>query len=193
MALDAELVAEAYAQAIGQHHQPRRDDLAIGQRELLPFRTGRDVGHLSVDELGGGHDFRPHRADQRVVHDAVLAARLLVEQVAESRDPVFAVIGGRAGHRIGDSGLVEAAELLAAADFLDAEVEWIDLMWVDQNSRNTRASQHGGRSRAGQAAADDRNVDVPHMESQPGCDTFAPRMANKSLAGRPVFARIPRE
>jgi hypothetical protein len=40
-----------------------------------------------------------------------LAARLLVEQVAESRDPVFAITGGRAKHRIGDSGLVEAAEL----------------------------------------------------------------------------------
>lgn len=57
------------------------------------------------------------RAGQRVVHDAVLPARLLVEQVAESRDPVFAVMGGRAKHRIGDSGLVEAAELLVALIF----------------------------------------------------------------------------
>jgi hypothetical protein len=52
------------------------------------------------------------RADQCVVHDAVLAT-----QVAESRDPVFAVMGGRAQRRIGDSGLVEAVELLVALIF----------------------------------------------------------------------------
>ena len=62
-----------------------------------------------------GAGSRPDRGDQRIVHDAVLAARLLVEQVAESRDPVFAVMGGRAQHRIGDSGLIEAADLLLAA------------------------------------------------------------------------------
>ncbi|MEH2533291.1 hypothetical protein V1277_000325 [Bradyrhizobium sp. AZCC 1588] len=45
--------------------------------------------------------------------------------------------GGRAQHRIGDSGLVEAAELLGAADFSDAEVEWIDLMRVDQIGRDS--------------------------------------------------------
>jgi hypothetical protein len=101
-------------------------------------------------------------AYQRVVHDAVLATRLLVEQVAESRDPVFAVMGGRAKHRIGDSGLVEAAELLVAADFFDAEVEWIGLMRIDQERRDTCASEHGGRGRAGKAAADDRDVGVFH-------------------------------
>ncbi|MDE5452564.1 hypothetical protein GWE18_06700 [Bradyrhizobium sp. CSA112] len=102
---------------------------------------------------GRGYDLRLDRADQRVIHDAVLAAgRLLLQQVAESRDPVFAVMGGRAKHRIGDSGLVEATELLVAADFFDAEVEWIGLMRIDQNSRDARASEHGGRGRAGKAA-----------------------------------------
>ena len=191
LALDAEIAAQPDTQAIGQHHQPRRDGFAVGQRELLPLRAGRDIGDLGVDEFGGGRDFGPDRADQRVVHDAVLAARLLVEQIAESRDPVFAVMGGRAQHRIGDSGLVEAIELLVAADFFDAEVERIDLMRIDQDGRNPRASEHGGRGRAGKAAADDRNVGVLHGESQPGCDTFAPGMANKGLAGRPALVRIP--
>lgn len=94
LALDAEIAAQSDAQAIGQHHQPRRDRFAIGQRELLPLRAGRDIGHLGVDEFGGGGDFGADRADQRVLHDAVLAARLLVEQIAESRDPVFVVMGG---------------------------------------------------------------------------------------------------
>jgi hypothetical protein len=35
----------------------------------------------------------------------------------------FAVMGGRAKHRIGDSGLKESAELLVTADFSDAEVD----------------------------------------------------------------------
>ena len=75
---------------------------------------------------------------------------------------------------------MEAAELFVAADFLDAEVEWIDLVGVDQNSLDTRASHHGGRSRAGQAAADDRNVDVPRKESRPGCDILHPEWQTKA-------------
>jgi hypothetical protein len=35
-------------------------------------------------------------------------------------------------------------ELLVAADFFDAKVEGIDLMRIDQNSWNPRASEHGG-------------------------------------------------
>ena len=137
LALDTEIAAQPDTQAVGQHHQPRRDRFAVGQRELLPLRAGRDIGDLGVDEFGGGGDFGADRADQRVVHDAVLAARLLVEQIAESRDPVFAVMGRRAQHRIGDSGLVKTIELLVAADFFDAEVERIDLVRIDQNGRNS--------------------------------------------------------
>ena len=66
----------------------RGSGLAVRQRTSLPLRAGRDIGHLGVDEFGAD------RADQRVVRDAVLAARLLVEQIAESRDPVLAVMGG---------------------------------------------------------------------------------------------------
>jgi hypothetical protein len=89
-------------------------------------------------------------------------------------------MGRRAKHRIGDSGLVEAPELLVAADFFDAEVEWIDRMRVDQNRRNSRASEHGGRGRAGKAAADDRDVGVSHGQFRPRSASFAPRKANKS-------------
>jgi hypothetical protein len=40
---------------------------------------------------------------------------------------------------------VESAELLVAADFFDAKVEWIGLMRIDQDRRATPASEHGGR------------------------------------------------
>ncbi|XIA62142.1 hypothetical protein ACFIOY_21035 [Bradyrhizobium sp. TZ2] len=45
-------------------------------------------------------------------------------------------------HRISDSGPVNAIELLVAADFFDVEVERIDLVRVDQDCRNSGASEH---------------------------------------------------
>jgi hypothetical protein len=87
------------------------------------------------------------RADQRVLHGA--GDSLLVQQVAESRDPVFAAMGSRTQHRIDDSGPVRTATRLIAVDFFDAKVERMDLVRVDQDRRDTRASRHGGRRRAG--------------------------------------------
>ena len=57
----------------------------------------------------------PQRADQRVIHDAELPARLPVRLKIESGEPVFAVIGGGAKRRIGDSRSVKAIDLLVAA------------------------------------------------------------------------------
>ena len=187
LALDAEIAAQPDIQPVGKHHQPRRDRLAVGQRELLPLGAGRDLHDLGVDQFGGLGDFGPDRHDQRVVHDAELLARLLVEQIAEARDPVFAVMGGRAQHRIGESGLVKRSSWVAAAQFFDAEIERIVFMRIDQERRNPGASEHRGRSRAGKAAADDRNVGVPH--GNPGLETpcFAPGKANKGLAWRPAL------
>jgi hypothetical protein len=47
-------------------------------------------------------------------------------------------------------------------------------MRIDQDRRNTRAPEHGGRGGFGEATADDRNVGVLHLESQPGCDILYP-------------------
>src|SRR4051794_24483389 len=99
-------------------------------------------------------DFGADCADQRVVHDAELPARLLVEQVAETGDPVFAAMGGRAEHRIGNPGPVESIELFVAVQFLDTEIERVGLMWIDQDVGYPGAAEHGGRGRAGEAAAD---------------------------------------
>jgi hypothetical protein len=41
-------------------------------------------------------------------------------------------------------------------------------MRIDENRRNARASEHCGSRRAGKAAADDRNVSVPHGLSRLG-------------------------
>jgi hypothetical protein len=79
---------------------------------------------------------------------------------------------------------VESAELLVAADFFDAKVEWIGLMRIDQERRDTCASEHGGRGRAGKAAADDRDAGVFHGNPGPCFPCFAPGKANKRLAGK---------
>lgn len=97
-------------------------------------------------------------------------------------------MGGRAQHRIGDFGQTKASDLLVAADFFDAEVERVDLMRVDRDGRVTGAPEHGGRGRARQAAADDRNVGAFHRESLPGCDNLAAGRANKCSVGSPVLA-----
>ena len=77
-------------------------------------------------------------------------------------------------------GAGEPIELFATAQLLDTEVERIDFMRIDQQACDPGAAEHGGRGRAGKAAADDRNVGVPHGESQPGCDTFHPEWQRKA-------------
>ena len=57
----------------------------------------------------------------------------LVEQIAEARDPVLAVMSCRPKHGVGDAGLAKALQLHAAAQFFDAKVTRIDRMRVDQN------------------------------------------------------------
>jgi len=54
-------------------------------------------------------------------------------------------------------------------------------MRIDQDASDPGAAEHGGRGRAGKAAADDRNVGVAHGESRPRSPIFAPGMANKGL------------
>ncbi len=98
LAFDAEQAPESDIQAVGEHDKPRRDRPAVGQGHLLPLGAGGDADDLGADALGRRGDFGPDRVDEVVVHDAVLAARSLVEQVAESGDPVLAVMGGRAQH-----------------------------------------------------------------------------------------------
>ena len=161
----------------------------FGQRELLPLRRwSRHRSTLAQIQFGGAGISARIARDQRVVHDAVLAARRLVEQIAESRDPVLAVMGGRAAAPNRRCPVLhEAIELLAAAQLFDAEVERIDLVRIDQDSRNPGAAEHRGRGRAGKAAADDRDVGVPHRESRSGDGYFAPGKANKGLAWKPRF------
>jgi len=89
------------------------------------------------------------------------------ERVAEGRDPVFAVMGGRAQYRFGESRPHKTRELRAAAQFFYPEIERIGWMRVDQNRSDSGTSEHRGRSRARKPAADDRYVDVPHPNPCP--------------------------
>ena len=54
LALDAERMAKADVQAVGQHDQPRRDFLAIRQDDLLPLRAVGNRRSLGVDRLASG-------------------------------------------------------------------------------------------------------------------------------------------
>jgi hypothetical protein len=87
-------------------------------------------------------------------------------------------MGGRAKHRIGDSGLVESAELLVAADFFDAEVEWIggQITIVGIPARPSMAA-------ALEPARPRRRSRCRCGQSRPCSPCFAPGKANKGLAG----------
>jgi hypothetical protein len=55
--------------------------------------------------------------------------------------------GGRAQRRIGDSRPAKAVELHAAAQLLAAKIEWVGLMRIDQDRRDSGASEHRGGGR----------------------------------------------
>ena len=108
---NAEHVAKPEIEAVGQHDQPCRDFLVIGQHELLALRTVGNGDDLAMDRLDIVRDLRPHRVDQRVVHDAVLVARLPGDDIAEAGFPHFAVEGRCAQGGIGQTRLAQQGEL----------------------------------------------------------------------------------
>ena len=57
LAFDPEAAAQADIQSVGEHHQPRRNRLAVGQRQFLPLGAGRDRDDLGVDLFDRGRDF----------------------------------------------------------------------------------------------------------------------------------------
>ncbi len=179
LALDAQRPAQADIQAVGEDHQPRRDFLAVRQHEFLPFRAAGDPGSLGVDRLEIFGDLRPHGVDQRVVHHAVLVARLPGDDMAEARFPDFAVERGRAQGGVGKAGLVQQVELFAAELFA-AQLRRIDGMRIDQDRRETVAPQHRGCGRPGETAADDCNIRVAHALPLDRGLINAPEKANKS-------------
>jgi hypothetical protein len=93
-----------------------------------------------ADALDGNRDFVADRINQGIVEDVELPARCLVEQVAESGDPVLAGKGCAMQHRFCDSGPQESLELNVTAEFFDAKIRRIDLMRIDQRCRNAGAA-----------------------------------------------------
>ena len=71
--------------------------------------AGRDRHGLGDDLLDVWRNLGADRVDQRVVEDADLLARRLVEQMAESRDPVLVGNGGLAQHGFEQAGLAQGA------------------------------------------------------------------------------------
>jgi hypothetical protein len=114
-AFDSKLVAQPDIQPVGEHHEARGNFLVIRQHQFLPLRACRNGYHLAEDRFDAVTNFGADGVDQGVVQDAVLLARPLVEQVAESRDPVLAVMRRGPKRRLGDAGLAKALDLLGAA------------------------------------------------------------------------------
>ena len=75
------------------------------------------------------------RIDQRVVHDAVLVARLPGDDMSEAGFPDFAVQRRRAQGLFGKAGLAQQLELFAA-DFLAAQLGRINGVGVDHQRRD---------------------------------------------------------
>lgn len=80
LALDAERTTQSDIQAIGEHHEPRRDHVAVGERRRLPVSAGLDVDDLVAGKFRRSSDFGTDRGDQRVIHGAELLVRGLVQQ-----------------------------------------------------------------------------------------------------------------
>ena len=150
---EAQKVYETYREAGGNF-------FAVRQHDLLPFNTGRNRHGFGADRFDVSRNLGPDAVDQRVVHDAVLLARRLVEEIAESRDPVLAVMRGLSQRRFGDSGFAKAVDLQLSAEFFDAKVGRIHRVRVDQGRGDAGASEHRGSGRAGKPTADDRNVGI---------------------------------
>ncbi len=132
-ALDSKLVTQPDIQSVGEHDEARGNLLIIRQHDPLSFRAYRDGNDFGEDRFDAIGNLGANCVDQGVVRDAVLLAGRLVEQVAEARDPVLAVVSRGPKHGVGDAGLAKALQLHGAAQLFDAKVTRIDRMRVDQN------------------------------------------------------------
>ena len=118
--LDAEHLTQSDVQAVGDHHQPRRNHLVVGKDDLLAVVAGRNRNGLAIDQIDVVGDFAADGVDQRITGDTELLARRLVEQPAVARDPVFAVVGCLRKNRFRQSRLAQACDLFGAAQFFHA-------------------------------------------------------------------------
>ena len=91
---DSERAPQSDIQSVGEHDEARGNFLAIGQCQFLPLGAGGNARDLRPHPFDAIRDFGPDGVDEVAIHDAELLARLFVEQNAEARDPVFAVVGG---------------------------------------------------------------------------------------------------
>ena len=91
----------------------------------------------------------------------MLVARLPGDHIAEAGFPDLAVERGRPQRRLGEPGLAQQIELIAA-ELLAAQFGRIDGMRIDQHRRYAGTPQHGRGGRSGQAFADDGNVRIAH-------------------------------
>lgn len=159
---DAELVAQADIQSVGEHDETRRDFLAVGQHDRLALRAGRDRGGLGRDGRDPMRDCGTHGVDQGVVPDAVLPARALVDENAETGDPVGSVEGAGGQHGVRKPGLAQTGVLLVAADFFATQFWWMHSVRIDQNGGDAGSAKHNRGGRSGEAPSNDGDIRMAH-------------------------------
>ncbi|WP_245460523.1 hypothetical protein, partial [Mesorhizobium sp. M1A.F.Ca.IN.020.04.1.1] len=72
-ALDADVAPQDVAHAGGKHKQASRHIRLPDDRYTLPLRPGFHRAHPAGDEANGLGQFGPHRRDEVVVNNAVMA------------------------------------------------------------------------------------------------------------------------
>ena len=178
LALDAEHVAQADIEPVGEHDQPRRDLLAVGQRDLLPLGAVGDGDDLGVDGFDTRREFAP-----RIVLTSVSyrmpcwSLGLLGDDVAEARFPDLAVERRRAQGRLGEAGLAQEVELIAA-EFLAAQLRRIGRMRVDQDAprcRRGRASPRRSSRRDRRRRSQRPCTAWPWLPSDPDALSLSPQ------------------
>lgn len=163
MALDAELLAQAEIQAVGDDDEAGRNLLAAGKRDDLAVVAVLDLRDPVDDEVDTGGNFAAHRVDEVLVANAPLVAHALFDDAAHAHHPIEAVEGGGAANRVVQPRLLEDAHL-AAVDLFAAEFRPVGRSRIDKNGIMAGTAQHGGGDRAGKTGADDHDFCLSHLD-----------------------------
>jgi hypothetical protein len=166
LAFDAEIVTQGDIEPVRQHYQPGTDLFPVRQRQMLAFGAGRYGRRLGVQEEDTRRNFHSNGVDHGVIENVELRAALSLDDVAEARDPHFAVERRGARDRIGKAGLAQDRDL-RSIELLAAKVARVAGMRVDEDGVAPGAAEHGSRDRAGKPTSDNGDIGLMHRASLP--------------------------
>ncbi|WP_292127851.1 hypothetical protein, partial [Mesorhizobium sp.] len=120
-ALDADVAPQDVAHAGGKHKQASRHIRLPDDRHTLPLWAGLHSAHPAGDEAYGLGQFGPHRRDEVVVEDAVMAGSRAVEHSPLAHVDDLVECRGRRGKTVEEADPAQLVDLVAG-DFLDTEL-----------------------------------------------------------------------